>query len=290
VRQLLTPFVLSLPLVGVYSIFAIGIVLIYRASKVLNLAHGLMATLPAYLLFALVTTLGLPLVVGLPVALALGGGLGWAVERGFVRPFRGQGATSQTVGTVVVLGFGIAAMAQIWGTSSLPGVPVFPEGFITVGLSNIRYGEIGLFAAMLVIFAGLTVLFRSTDIGLLMRGSAENPRAAALMGVNPERMTAVTWFMGGALAALAGILLAAVTVLHPFSLPLQALGGFLAALIGGLDNVTGALVGGAVVGLVVGLVPLVPVVGIVQGSPQLFLAILGLVAMAVRGKTLVGAT
>jgi len=281
--QWLTALVLSLPLVGVYAIFAIGIVLIYRASKVLNLAHGVMATAPAYALFQF-DAWGLPLAAGLPLAIAAGGLLGWVVERVFVRPFRDQGPTSQTVGTVVVLGLGIALMARVWGTSSVTGVTVFPaDGLIPVGTSNLRYGELGLFATMLAIFAALTALFKFTDLGLLMRGSAENPRAAALMGVNPQRLTAVTWVIGGALAGIAGILLSAITVLEPYTLPLQALPGFLAALIGGLESVTGALVGATIVGIIVGLVPFLPVFGSVQGSAQLFLAVLGLAVMAARG-------
>lgn len=287
--QWLTALVLSLPLVGAFAIFAIGIVLIYRASKVLNLAHGVMATAPAYILYTL-HQMGLPLVASLPLAIAFGGFLGWFVERAFVRPFREEGSSAQTVGTVVVLGLGIALMAQIWGTGSVEAVQVFPVGFVTVGLSTIQYGQIGLFVAMLVLFGLLSALFRYTDLGLLMRGAAENPRAAALMGVNPQRMTALTWIMGGALAGIAGILLGAATSsVHPYTLPLQALPGFLAALIGGLENVTGAVVGGIVVGVVVGLVPLVPALGAAQGAAQLLLAILGLVVMAARGSRLAAA-
>jgi branched-chain amino acid transport system permease protein len=284
--QWITGIVLSLPLVGVYAIFAIGIVLMYRASKVLNLAHGVMATAPAYILYTL-SNMRIPLLISLPLAIASGGALGWLVQKLFVHPFRKLGETAQTVGTVVVLGLGIAIMAQLWGASPLLAVAVFPEGGITVGMSVVRYGEIGLFVVMIGLFLALQVLFSTTDFGLLMRGSAENPRAAALMGVNPELMTALSWILGGSLAGLAGIMLAGVTTLHPYSLPLQALPGFLAALLGGLGSITGAVVGGAAVGLVLGLVPLVPGLVSLQGAPQLILAVIGMVVMARRGQTLV---
>jgi branched-chain amino acid transport system permease protein len=288
VTYYLTPALLALPFVGVYAMLAIGIVLIYRASKVLNLAHGVMASLPAYLLFSL-AEIGVPLLLSFPLAVAGGGALGWLVERVFVRPMRAQSTSTQTVGTVVVLGVSIAAMAQVWGTASRLPVSIFPSGpddFVAVGSSNIRYGEIGLFVTMLVVFAGLTALFRFTDLGLLLRGAAENPRAASLMGVNPERMTAVTWILGGALAGLAGILLAAITSLQPYTLPLQALPAFLAALLGGLGSLTGALVGGVAVGLVLSFVPILPGLRSVQGSSQLLLTVVGLVVMAARGKQL----
>jgi branched-chain amino acid transport system permease protein len=284
----LTSAILSLPLMGAYAIYGIAVVMIYRASRVLNLAHGVMATVPAYVLYT-VSEAGVPLLVALPIALVGGGALGWLVERVFVRPMRDESPTAQTVGTVVVLGFGVALTARLWGTSSREPVQIFPEGFISIGRSGITYGQIGLFLTMLAVFVALTALFRFTDLGLLLRGSAENPRAAALMGVNPERMTAMTWIIGGALAGLAGILLAAVTTLQPYILPLGALPGFLAALLGGLGSVSGAVLGGALVGFVIGMVPVMPFLGDAQGAPQLLLVILAMVVMASRGKQLTAA-
>lgn len=286
--RILGALLLTLPLAGAYAIHAIGIVLVYRASKVLNLAHGVMATIPAFVLYTL-SRLGVPAGLALPLAVVAGAGLGMAVERVFVRPMRSQSASAQTVGTVVVLGFAVALTARVWGTSSLPPVQIFPSGFIDVGLSAVQYSQIGLFATMLAVFSGLTLLFKTTDLGLLLRGAAENPRAAALMGVNPERMTAMTWALGGSLAATAGILLAAANQsLEAYNLPLQALPGFLAALLGGLGNLTGALVGGIGVGMIVGLVPSLPGLGQLQGADKALLALLGMAVMAARGKRLVG--
>lgn len=284
--QLLVGLILSLPLIGAYAILALGIVLIYRASKVLNLAHGVMATAPAYVLYSL-DGIGMPLVLSLPLAIASGGLLGYVVDRVFVRPFRKQGETAQTVGTVVVLGFGIAVIARIYGSTAVPAVDVFPTGGINVELSSVRFSEIGLFITMLVVFAALTALFRFTDLGLLLRGSAENPTAAALHGVNPQRMTALTWIIGGMLAAIAGIQLSAITVLEPYITPLQVLPAFVAALIGGLGSVNGSLAGSALVGVVIGLVPFLPVLDSTQGAAQLLLAVVALIVMAARGDSLV---
>lgn len=284
--QYLAGILLSLNFIGVYGIFAIGIVLIYRASKVLNLAHGVMAVIPAYLIFQL-SQWGFPVIVSLPLAVALGGVLGWLVLITFVRPMRRLGETAQTVGTVVFLGLGIAVTAQIWSATPREAVRVFPFGSITVGFSNIPYGELMLFGVMLVLFGLLSALFKFTDLGLLMRGSAENPRAAALMGVNPELMASVTWILGGVLAGIAGILFASNTTLHPYSLPLQTLPAFLAALLGGIGSVTGAVGGAAVVGLVFGMVPLLPGFEAVQGAPQLMMALIGMGVMAMRGQTIV---
>lgn len=284
--QFIIGLILSLPLIGAYAILALGIVLIYRASKVLNLAHGVMATAPAYVLYSL-DGIGMPLAVSLPLAIASGGVFGYLVDRIFVRPFRKQGETAQTVGTVVVLGFSIAVIARIYGSTAVPAVDVFPSGGIDVGLSNIRFSEIGLFITMLVVFGALTALFRFTDLGLLLRGSAENPTAAALHGVNPQRMTALTWIIGGMLAAVAGIQLSAITVLEPYITPLQVLPAFVAALIGGLGSVNGSLGGSALVGVVIGLVPFLPMFHSTQGAAQLLLAVVALIVMAARGDSLV---
>ncbi|MDQ3757409.1 MAG: ATP-binding cassette domain-containing protein, partial [Actinomycetota bacterium] len=279
---------LSLPLIGAYAIFAIGIVLIYRASRMLNLAHGAMAMMPAYLLYEMVR-LGLPTPLAFPLAIVAGAGLGLAVERVFVSRLRPDGPTAQTVGTVATLGILVAVAVRIWGTASLRPVTVFPTGRVSVSVSSIQYAELGLFAVMLVVAAALFILIQRTDLGLIMRGTAESRLAASLMGINPDRITSLAWMMGGALAALAGVLLAAVTSLHPYTLALQALPAFIAALIGGLGSLPGALVGAAIVGAVQGLVPVLGSLGELQGAPQLLLAVLAIVVMATRGKTLVGA-
>jgi ABC-type branched-subunit amino acid transport system ATPase component/branched-subunit amino acid ABC-type transport system permease component len=288
VTDLLVSLVLSLPLVGAYAIFAIGIVLIYRASRMLNLAHGAMAMIPAYFLYA-ITQAGVPVVIGFPLGVLSGALLGLGVERFFVRRLRADGPTSQTVGTVAVLGILVALAARVWGTSSLDGVKIFPQGELSISLSAIRYGEIGLFVVMLGVAFALFVLIQRTDLGLIMRGTAESRLAASLMGVNPDQITSLTWALGGALAALAGILLAAVTDLHPYRLPLQVLPAFIAALIGGMGSLPGALIGAVIVGTIQSFVSLLGSFGKTQGAPQLVLAVVAIVVMASRGKSLAGA-
>ncbi|MEX2556988.1 MAG: branched-chain amino acid ABC transporter permease/ATP-binding protein [Actinomycetota bacterium] len=285
--------ILSLPLVAAYAMYATGIVLIYQSSRVLNLAHGAMATLPAFFMYAMVTSLHLP--VGLAVALGILSGalLGLLVERVFVRRLRSISSTAQTVGTVAAFGLLIALAARIWGTGGLRAPLVFPEGHLNVGASELQIGQIGLIAVAGVVTVVFTLLLRRTWIGLAMRGAASNRRAASLMGIDPDRTTTAAWSIAGAQAALAGILLAAVTSLHPYSLSLSVLPAFVAALIGGLASVPGALAGSAIVGLLVGFVPLLgrqPVIGVVLGQVggvELALTIAAMLVMALRGSRLV---
>lgn len=288
-ETLLVIVLLALPKVGAYAIFALGITLMYRASRILNLAHGAMAMVPAYLVYEIVGA-GVPLLLAVPLGLICGALLGVAIQRIFIRRLRRETPSVQTVATVAALGFLVSVAAKLWGTASLPAPRVFPDTYVKVSNSGIRGGEIGLFVVMLLVTLALLAVFRLTEIGLYIRGASESQRAASLMGVDPERITDLVWAVGGALAALSGILLASVTNLHPYSLTLQALPAFVAVLLGGLGSVGGAVWGSAVVGLTLGAVPFLPVVSSdnSQGTPQLVLAIVALLAMAARGQKLVG--
>ena len=282
IEDLIVNIALTTPLVGAYTMFALGIVFIYRASKVLNLAHGAMAMMPAYIAFGLTGAIG---VVPATVAAVLaGGGIGVVVERGVVRRLRPAGPTAQTVGTVAVLGLLIALAVRIWGTTPTQATSVFPIVTFTVGNAVLRLGDI----ALLVIAIGLTVafgaLFKFTDLGLAMRCAADNRRASWLMGIDPDRTTAVAWAFAGLLAGLGGVLLGASTNLHPYNLSLQVLPAFVAALLGGLENATGALWGSIIVGFTVGVVPTFGSLGEQIGAPQLALTILAFVVMSARGK------
>lgn len=293
--KFLTHLILSMPLVGAYSMFAIGIVVIYRSSRVLNLAHGAMAVIPAYMSFSLVNA-GLPLILALPAGIVAGSAIGLIVERVFIRGLRHMSVTAQTVGTVAVLSVATALTAKVWGTAPRQAPNVFPSGSVGVGAGELQFGAIGLFIVAVLLGIGMLALFKFTDLGLAMRGAAENRRAATLMGINPDRTAAVAWALGGALAGLAGILLSAVTILHPYALPLQMLPAFVAALLGGLESVPGALVGSAIVGILLGLVPAtssVPILGRItsqNGAAELALTVAALVIMYMRGQRFAVAT
>lgn len=282
VRDLAVNLVLTLPLVGAYTMFALGIVFIYRGSRVLNLAHGSMAMFPAYVVFGLAPKIGV--VPATVIALAVGGALGLGVERFVVRRLRSSSQTAQTVGTVAVLGLLIAVAARVWGTTPVRAPSLFPDRTFAVGDASMSVGGLGLFFVALVVAAGFIALFRFTDLGLALRAAADNRTAAGLMGIDPDRTTATAWLFAGVLAALGGSLLAASTNLHPYTLSLQVLPAFVAALIGGLDDIKGALVGSAVVGFTIGVVPTFGSLGEQVGAPQLALALLAFAVMYVRGQ------
>jgi branched-subunit amino acid ABC-type transport system permease component len=269
----------------------LGITVIYQASRVLNLAHGAMAMGGAYGAYQLARWHVLP-----PVAVlgGIGAGalLGVAVERVFVRQLRSAGPTTQTVGTVGALTLAIAVAGRVWGTLPLNAPQVLPQGALRLGQGFVPWMQFGIFPIGLAGAALLFALLRYTDIGLAMRGAAQNRRGAALRGVDPDRTAMFAWILGGAFAALTGILLAGATELDPFSISLGVLPAFIAALIGGLESMPGVMIGALIVGVVQGLVPYLatlPTVGPVvqgQGAPELVLSVLALVVMALRGVRL----
>jgi ABC-type branched-subunit amino acid transport system ATPase component/branched-subunit amino acid ABC-type transport system permease component len=291
-RTALVSALLSLPLITVYLLYALGIVVIYRASRVLNLAHGAMAAVPAYLFYSFGQHL--PPVVALVLAVVGGALLGMGVERGVVRRLRRQGPTAQTVGTIAVLGLAVAVLAKIYGTASLRPAKLFPDGVVRIGLTGLRYGQIAVFLIGLAMAAALFALFRWTGLGLAMRASADNRRGARLMGMDTDRTTALAWALGGGLAALAGVLVGSLSNIHPYTLAFQVLPAFVAVLLGGLESLPGAMLGAAAVGLVQGevpalaLIPGVDKVATAPGFPQLVLLILTIVIMCLRGSRLVG--
>jgi branched-subunit amino acid ABC-type transport system permease component len=291
-RTLLLYAVLSLPLIGVYALLGLGITVIYQASRVLNLAHGAIAMAGAYTVLEAVR-MHVPVGVAIVLGVVAGALLGLLAERVLVRRLRPAGPTTQTVGTVAALTLGIAAVARTFGSSAVTAPRVLPAGALHFAGGFVPLDQILVFPIAIAGAAALFALFRFTDLGLAMRGAAQNRRGAALRGVDPDRTAALAWAIGGALAALAGILLAGATSLDPFGIALGVLPAFVAALIGGLESMPGVCIGAAVIGATQGIVPVFaswPAVGQVfraQGAPQLVLGIVALVVMATRGSRLV---
>jgi len=284
---------LAMPLMAIYLLYATGIVVIYRASRVLNLAHGAMAAVPAYLFYSLAKH-SVPAFVAMVLAVVGGAVFGVVVNAFVVQRLRPQGPTAQTVGTVAVFALTVAVLAKAYGTAPLIPARLFPDGVVPLGHTGLPYAQIVVFVIGVVIVAAMFAMFRFTGIGLAMRASADNRRGARLMGIDVDRTTMVAWGLGGALAGLAGVLVGTTTNIHPYTLPLQVLPAFVAVLIGGMESLPGAIVGAAAVGLVQGEVPAmssVPGLSALANSvgfPQLVLLFVTFVVMIRRGARLTG--
>src|SRR4029077_6395549 len=129
---------------------------------------------------------GAPLIVSVLVGVAVGALLGLLTERVFVRRLRSAGPTTQTVGTVAALTFSIAMVSRIWGTQSVSAPHIIPRSVLSIGHDFVPWPKLAIFPIALGGAALMFALFQFTDVGLAMRGAAQNRRGAALRGVDPD--------------------------------------------------------------------------------------------------------
>jgi branched-chain amino acid transport system permease protein len=233
---------------AILALAALGFVLVYKASGVINFAQGQFLLVGAYVLWAAIVRWGLPWELAVVVAIAVAIALGLVVERLALRPLVGQPVISVimvTVGLAYVLG---GAVLWIWGPNA-SGFPAFiPSDNVSILGTEIgqnRLWAIGLVAFVLVCFM---VFFQRSRHGIAMRAVADDQQAALSMGISVSRVIALAWALAGVTAVGGGMLIANLTGV---SLELSSFGllVFPVVILGGLDSVPGAVVGGAVIGL-----------------------------------------
>jgi len=239
----------------VYALMALALVLIYRSSGVVNFAQVGQATITCYVALTVQLRTG-SWTLGLAAALLAGLVLGALVQFVVLRPVRRAdpaGALIATFGVLIALQ-GIAGL--VW-TGEFRAFPQpFPDTPLTVAGTSLPfsvYNLVTLIAAGILVIA-LAWLFNRTDVGLAMRASAFNPEVARLSGVRVGRMIALGWALAGLVGALAGVLVAPLTLLSPTSFTILLVFAFTVAVVGGLESPVGAVVVGIFTGLVLSLV------------------------------------
>ncbi|MBE1573735.1 branched-chain amino acid ABC transporter permease [Amycolatopsis sp. TRM77291] len=254
-QQLLTTALTGLTLGVVYAAFALALVLIWRATRIVNFAQAPMAMITTYLALVLIDA-GWSYWAGFAVALLSGLVLGALVERFVIRFVSGKpeiNAVILTLGLFIVLH---ALAALVFGSRyrSFPA-PFGLTGF-RVGDTTIALTGFGVFtiAAVGVVLIGLVLLFRGTDLGLRMRAAAFDREVARLLGVRVGRMLTLGWALAALAGSLSGLLIAGGGLVHPSYMDGVVVYGFVAAVLGGLDSPVGAVVGGVVLGLSLSLV------------------------------------
>jgi len=233
---------------AILALAALGFVIVYKASGVINFAQGHFILIGAYVLFAAIVDWGLHWTLGVVVAIIAAIALGLVVERLVLRPLVGQPVISVimvTVGLTYIL-LGIVLLA--WGTTPL-ALPAFIPSE-TVSVFGAEVGENRLWAIGLVVVTmiGFGLFFQRSRQGIAMRAVADDQQAALAMGISVRRVFALAWILAGVSAVGAGMLLANLTSV---SLDLASFGllVFPVVILGGLDSVLGVVVGGAIIGL-----------------------------------------
>jgi branched-chain amino acid transport system permease protein len=231
----------------IYASIGLALVMIHQATHHINFAQGEMATFSTFIAWALVNA-GWPYwgAFFATVAISFLGGL--LIQRTILKPVEKAPVLTNVivfVGLLVIFN-AVAGMLFDHTIKSFPSP--FPKDS---GLANQYFSahQFGSVAVMLVVLAALYAFFRFTPIGLAMRAAAQNPDSAKLVGVRVSWMLGVGWGLAAAIGAVAGMMVAPVVFLDPNMMSGILLYGFAAALLGGIDNAWGAVIGGFIVGI-----------------------------------------
>ena len=248
--QLLNYVVAGLSIGAVYALMSIGVVVIYRISRVVNLAHGAMGIFATFVFhYELVGRLGLPVPVAFVAALGVGAALGVLVERALVGPVRKDGILATLVMTVGVLLVLTELTVQFWGPDQPVIGSVFSDRTIRFAGTGVTVHQLGTAVFVAALGAALYVLLNRTRYGKAIEAIALDPGAARIVGLPVRRITMVTWAIGGASAALAGMLYIHLNTLEQFSLTFVLISSLVAAVLGGFNSLPLAVAGSLGVGV-----------------------------------------
>ena len=246
---------------SMYALIAIGFSLIYGIVRLINFAHGDIVTIGSFTMLASAVAVNLPFPLAILVVLLVGGATGMMIERIAFRPMRGA---PQVTGFIASLA--VAIVIENLGIMTLTAqprnfiVPAYLSTFIAIGPLSVRAIDLAIVVLAVVLMAALALFVRFTKTGMAMRATAENYNVARLMGINIDRMIALAFAIGSALAAVAGLMWGSkYSQISPLMGLIPGLKAFVAAVIGGVGSISGAMLGGYVLGLaevlLVGLLP-----------------------------------
>ncbi|BCL17384.1 branched-chain amino acid ABC transporter permease [Micromonospora sagamiensis] len=240
---------------AVYAAFALALVLIWRAARIVNFAQGAMAVAAAYVAYAISTATG-SYWLGLLGALVAGVLLGALVD---VAVMRFVDHRSPLNPVIVALGLVLliqAVLGMVYGNEFRPvGTPLRRDALTLGGVAVLSPYDLFVFAAVAVVVVALAWTFTRTAVGLRMRAAAFAPEVSRLLGVNVGGMLTLGWALASGVGALAGMLVIPTELgLHPHAMDLVFVSAFTAAVVGGLDSPPGAVIGGLAVGLLLSYV------------------------------------
>ena len=238
---------------SIYAIIALGYTMVYGIARMLNFAHGDIIMVGGFVVFTIVSTLGLSPWLGLLVAVVICTVLGIVIEKVAYCPLRGASSLA-----VLITAIGVSYLLQnvallIFGSNARQFTSI-------INLSNLKLADgrltisavtIVTIITCIVIMVGLTAFINKTRIGQAMLAVSEDTGAATLMGINVNKTISITFAIGSALAAIAGALLcSAYPSLTPYTGSMPGIKAFVAAVFGGIGSIPGALIGGVILGVI----------------------------------------
>lgn len=234
---------------GLMALIALGFVLIYKGTGVINFAMGEFMMLGAYFFYTANVMWKLPLLPALLLTLAAVALVAALIERAILRPLSGQPVIAVLMATI---GLGSAlhgVVDAVWGGNNYEMPQILPRKPFILGDILIPGQVVWSFALAAVIIAGFTLYFRYSRTGIAMRAAASDPITAYVLGIDVRRTQRLTWMFAGIVGAVAGIVVGAMTSLSP-ALGGAALGVLAVIILGGLDSIAGAIVAGLIIGVI----------------------------------------
>lgn len=248
-----------------YAVIAVALVLIYKATTLINFAQGELAMLGSFVVYIFAVEQGMPIWIAIVIAMALTAVLAAGIERVLIRPFDPADHLPLVIITLGLFLVINAVAGMIWGFDPRSFPQMFPDGDLwTFGIARLRWYTVGTLATVLILLVGLTLLLRKTKVGLAFRAVSSNLESAGLVGVRAGPTLQFGWMLATAVGTLAGALFVAdpFRQLDPTWAQRVLIFAAAAAVLGGLDSLWGALAGGIILGMVesmvVGYVDFIP--------------------------------
>ena len=235
---------------GTYAMIALGYTMVYGIAKMLNFAHGDVIMVGGYAMFVTLLLCKLP-VLALAVAIIFCVLLGILIERVAYKPLRGASSLAVLI-TAIGVSYLLQSLAQlIFGSARKPMTALQINGMLKIGSFTIAYSTLITLAATVIVMTALTLFIKYSKTGRAMVAVSEDKGAALLMGINVNKIIAITFAIGSALAAIAAyLMLAKAPSLSNVFGALPGIKAFTAAVIGGIGSIPGAMVGGILLGVV----------------------------------------
>lgn len=233
----------------IYGLIALGFVLIYKATEMVNFAQGDIMMLGGFVAFSLIANFGLNYWVGALIAIAITAAFGYALDAIIIRRVIGQ---PQFAVVMLTLGLGFifrAAAGITWGYDSVGFATPFTNKTVDVGGLVLGADNVSIIAGTLLLCLVLFLFFNRTRLGVAMQASSQNQLAAYYMGIPVRRVFSLIWAISAGVAAAAGILLSPVSMID-VNMGFLAIKAFAAAVIGGFGSIPGSIIGGVIVGIV----------------------------------------
>jgi branched-chain amino acid transport system permease protein len=235
----------------VYALVGLGIAVVFRGTRIINAMQGEFALIGGMAAFLALDRLGAPMLLAFPAGVVAGGALGVLIDLFLVRPTRRRGGSEESF-LLLTLGIAFAISAAVLlllGRDSHPLPGIGGDGSALVLDAALRWHAIWLMATSAAVMGLLWLFYHRTTIGLSMLAASIDEEGASTVGVNVPRMRTLTFLLGGMVGGLAGVLVSPLITIHYEMGLMLTLKGFAAAILGGLTNPFGAVVGGLTLGL-----------------------------------------